>query len=285
MAPGALAAAVASPQIPLASTAPPPTCFVIAFVDFPQGLFPWPHQAGSMGPCVVQTVLLLLKSVGFKWSLGAVLAGRDPQDTCRSVSTRRHRKPGWPGESRVPIQGLQHATAGPKAQPASPVDDIVAPAAPSRAPTPRHTPACEHWSLLIAGRLGQSQKLRARGPAPASACTGEVLTYFVLTFSLRPLTSCSFPPSFYGEFSQLYYFNFHLIFFTWMIFIRFSFSFICIVVHLIFTGIYLKAIKTHLSNRNYTYLIHINFSFSIMFPLFFLCCDNIWKKFNNLKKA
>lgn len=54
-------------------------------------------------------------------------------------------------------------------------------------------------------------------------------------------------------------------------------------VHLIFTGIYLKAIKTHLSNHNYTYLTHINFSFSIMFLLFFFYVVTIFEKsLNNL---
>lgn len=40
--PGVPAAAVAGPQVPLASRTPLPTRFVIVFVDFPPGLFPWP---------------------------------------------------------------------------------------------------------------------------------------------------------------------------------------------------------------------------------------------------
>lgn len=79
---------------------------------------------------------------------------------------------------------------------------------------------------------------------------GEGLVLCVKLLS-RALTQLLFLHSFCGDFSWFYYFNFHYIFFIWIIFIWFLFSFICMISH-IFSGTYLKLMKTYLSNDNYT---------------------------------
>lgn len=127
---------------------------------------------------VMKTVPLFLKSAGFKWSLGALLTGRDSQGICRSVSTERFWEPGWPGESRVLSRGSHHLKPyWGKCSLCFPCSDILARAPPRRAPPPQHTSACKDSSLLITAGQGQSQWLKARGPAPASACGGEKHSY------------------------------------------------------------------------------------------------------------
>lgn len=143
-------------------------------------------------------------------------------------------------------QGAHPRTPTPKAgwphaQPVSPAGDIVAPAAASRDQQPAGTSSqvrahISLWALTSADRCQArpEHKLRPRGHQQQDIS---------LILCVDSHSGCSFPPSFYGDTSLSYYFNFNLIFFISMILIRFSFSFICIVFHLIFTGIYLKAIK------------------------------------------